>query len=112
VKQGKIWGTTQELFNNGVVSINHLKIKEGGYCSEHKHLKKSNIFFVISGNLAIEIWHGDTKDETVVWPGEMTTIKPGVFHKFRALTDVECLEVYEVCFDGEDIERRTQGGAE
>jgi len=108
-KQGKIWGETEEIFNNGIVSVNHLKIKKGGHCSEHRHSKKSNIFFVISGNLVIEIWRG-VSDETVVWPGESTTIEPGVYHKFRALTDVECLEIYEVRFDGEDIERRTVGG--
>ena len=108
-KQGKIWGETEGIFNNGIVSVNHLKIKKGGHCSEHRHSKKSNIFFVISGNLVSEIWRG-VSDETVVWPGESTTIEPGVYHKFRALTDVECLEIYEVRFDGEDIERRTVGG--
>ena len=109
-KQGKIWGETEEIFNNGIVSVNHLKIKKGGHCSEHRHSKKSNIFFVISGNLVIEIWKGGVNDETVIWQGDSTTIEPGVYHKFRALTDVECLEIYEVRLDGEDIERRTVGG--
>jgi len=111
-KSGKVWGETQELFNNGTVSVNYLKIKAGGYCSEHRHIKKSNQFFVISGRLAIQIWHGDNKDETIIKPGDMTTIPPGVFHRFWAITNVECLEIYEVRFDGEDIERRTHGGIE
>ena len=111
-KQGKIWGTTQEIFNNGIVSINYLKIMKGGYCSEHRHKKKSNLFFVITGNLKIEIWQSNsTKDETVLWPGEMATIESGVWHRFKALTDVECLEIYEVKLF-EDIERRTTGGVE
>ena len=111
MKQGKIWGETQELFNNGITAIHHLKIKKGGYCSEHRHKYKSNTFFVIAGNLVITIWtpKGE-QDETVVWPGETTEIPPGVFHKFRALTDVECLEIYEVKLRGEDIERRAEGG--
>jgi len=112
MKQGKIWGTTQEVFNNGTVSVNHLKIKAGGYCSEHRHAKKSNQFFVLSGRLAIQIWHGNTKDETIIKPGESTTVSPGVFHRFWAITNVECLEIYEVRLEGEDIDRRTVGGIE
>ena len=110
MKQGKIWGTTQELFNNGIVSINHLKIKQGGYCSEHCHLRKSNLFFVISGKLSIMIWQGKKKDETIIRPGESTAVGQGMFHKFRAMTEVECLEIYETRLKGEDIVRRTKGG--
>lgn len=110
-KQGKVWGETEELFNNGITSIHHLKIKEGGYCSEHSHKYKSNKFFVIAGNLVVKIWNSENEpDETVVWPGQTTEVPPGVFHQFRALTDVECLEIYEVKLRGEDIERRTEGG--
>jgi len=113
LKQGKVWGETEEIFNNGIVSIHYLKIKKGGYCSEHYHRCKSNIFFVIKGNLEIDIWTKDNmKDITVVWPGENCEIPPGVYHRFRALTDVECLEIYEVKLKEPDIERRTVGGVE
>jgi len=113
MKQGKIWGETEELFNSGTVSIHYLKIKKGGFCSEHYHKSKSNTFFVINGNLKLTTWtpSGD-QDDTVIWQGESTEIPPGVYHKFKALTDVECLEIYEVKFRDEDIERRTQGGLE
>jgi len=109
-KAGKVWGETEEIFNNGVVSVNHLKIKQGGFCSEHCHEKKSNMFFVTTGNLLIRIWRDDNIDEIVVWAGESTTVEPGVYHQFRAQTDVECFEIYEVKLKGEDIVRRTTGG--
>ena len=110
-KSGKVWGETEEIFNNGIVSVNHLKIKKGGYCSEHFHKRKSNMFFIIKGNLLIKIWKGDgLTDETVIWEGESTTIAPGVYHQFRAQTDVECFEIYEAELKGEDIIRRTHGG--
>ena len=113
LKQGKVWGETEEIFNDGIVSVNHLKIKKGGFCSEHRHKMKSNIFFIISGNLKLSIWkEGDIKDDTVIWTGESSEVPPGVFHSFKALTDVECLEIYEAKLRGEDIERRTQGGKE
>jgi len=109
-KQGKIWGETEEIYNNGIVSVHHLKIKKGGYCSEHRHDYKSNRFFVISGNLQIRIWNGDDVDDTVIWPGESCEIEPLVYHQFKALTDVECLEIYEVKLVEPDIERRKKGG--
>ena len=111
MKQGKIWGKTEEIFSNGIVSVNHLKIKKGGFCSEHYHRFKSNLFFVLSGNLRLTIWTPEGKDDdTVIWPGESSEIPPSVYHKFIALTDVECLEIYETKLRGEDIERRTEGG--
>lgn len=112
MKQGKIWGETEEIFNSGIVSINHLKIKKGGFSSEHCHKFKSNLFFVLSGNLKLTIWTSEDKepDDTVVWPGESSEIDPGAFHRFKALTDVECIEICETKLRGEDIERRTEGG--
>ena len=113
MKQGKIWGETEEIFNNGITSVHHLKIKKGGFCSEHRHRFKSNIFFVLSGNLKLTIWTSkDKDDDTVVWPGESSEIPPGMYHKFTALTDVECLEIYETKLRGEDIERRAEGSVE
>jgi len=110
-KAGKVWGETEEIFNNGIVSINHLKIKKGGFCSEHYHKRKANMFFVVSGNLLIRIWKtNEIIDETVIWPGESTTVGPGVMHQFRAQTDVECLEIYYFTRIDEDIFRRTTGG--
>lgn len=111
MKQGKIWGETEEVFNNGIVSVHHLKIKKGGYCSIHKHIFKSNTFHVIYGNLSLKIWRNDENpDETVVWAGEQSEIEPGVYHQFRGLTDVDCIEICEAKLRGEDIERKSQGG--
>jgi len=111
MKKGKIWGTTELLFCNKTVAIHFLNIKKGGYCSKHMHNCKSNIFYVISGNLKLTVWtHEGVKDETVLWQGEQTEIQPGVLHQFKALTDVMCLEMYEVKFHDEDIERESIGG--
>lgn len=110
-KSGKIWGETEEIYRNSQVSVNFLKIKKGGYCSIHSHKYKSNAFFVLSGKLQITIWiDGEMKDETVLREGEGTDIKPGVFHQFKALTDVTCIETYEARLREPDIERKSQGG--
>ena len=111
MKKGKIWGDTQNVFSNGIVSVHFLNILKGGYCSEHQHAQKTNQFFVISGELEISIWQDKkTIDKTILRAGQSTIIPFGMWHKFVALTDVECIEIYEVKFGGDDIERRTQGG--
>lgn len=111
MKKGKIWGYTEDIFSNGILSVHFLNINKGGYCSEHFHRQKTNKFYVISGELEISIWQDkDTCDKTILKAGQSTTVPFDVWHKFKALTDVECIEIYEIKFSGEDIERRTQGG--
>ena len=110
-KQGKAWGETTEFFRNAMVSAHHLSVKKGGYCSEHCHAIKYNLFYVLAGKLRITIWRDITqKDITVLGPGQRTAISPGFYHMFEALTDVECIEVYQVFLADPDIERRNEGG--
>jgi quercetin dioxygenase-like cupin family protein len=110
-RQGKIWGETTEIFKTENVTAHYLKIKAGGYCSEHRHTKKTNLFFVISGELQITIWK-DPKimDTTILEPGQISEIPAGVYHKFNALSDCECIEIYQAKLQGPDIDRRTRGG--
>ena len=108
--QGKVWGETTEIFITDTVSAHYLHIKKGGYCSEHSHDHKSNLFFVISGKLKITIWMDDIPDVTVLGPGSSSAIPPGYFHKFEALEETRCIEFYRVFLQEPDIERRTEGG--
>ncbi len=111
MKQGKIWGDTELIFTNGIVSVYFLNIKKGGFCSEHRHKQKTNKFYVTKGELEISIWEvGNLRDKTILRDGQSTIIPFDVWHKFKGLTDVQCIEIYEVKFSGEDIERRIVGG--
>ncbi len=112
-RKEKIWGWTTELFRNNTTSTHYLEIKKGGYCSEHRHAQKVNLFFIISGTLEITTWSIDDDDYT--WVRECTgsyVIPVGTWHRFRALTVVKCIEIYDYKYDGVDIERRTVGGIE
>ena len=116
MKQGKVWGETEEIFNNGLLSLNVLNIKKGGFCSEHQHSSKTNIFFVLSGRLEVYQWpggsEGESPDITVLGPGDSTAIEPGIWHKFQAAEDTACFEYYQIRFHGDDIIRRSHGGRE
>ena len=111
MKAGKIWGDTENIFSNGIVSVHFLNINKGGYCSEHQHAQKANIFFVIRGELEITRWDNGYELIVVLTPTNPTVrVEPGAWHRFRAFTDVKCIEVYDYCYDGIDIERREPGG--
>ena len=113
MRQGKNWGYTTEFFRNAMVSAHHLEINEGGYCSEHRHEHKYNSFYVITGVLEITIWRDDKKnpDVTIIEAGQSTAIPPSFYHKFKAVTKCEAIEMYQVLLIEPDIERRTVGGS-
>jgi mannose-6-phosphate isomerase-like protein (cupin superfamily) len=110
VRQGKIWGATTEFLRTPYLSAHHLSILRGGFCSQHSHSRKNNLFYIVSGELELTIWQNNCQDVTVLRAGQVSTVPPGVFHMFRALTDVECVEVYFVEIEEPDIHRRTTGG--
>ena len=113
MKAGKVWGQTSPIFQNGVFEFHHIVFKEESKCSKHKHKYKWNGFYVTKGILTIRVWKNDYDlvDETILRQGEWTTVKPGEYHQFEAVTDGEALELYWAEFDHNDIERETVGEA-
>jgi len=109
-KQGKIWGETTKIYSNDAVSVHYLDIKKGGYCSEHKHKNKVNLFYIISGILIVSIFNSGIEDKTELQAGGVMEVPCGVLHKFEAKSDVQCIEIYQAFLDENDIERKTQGG--
>ena len=110
--EDKVWGRTTRLFRNSTTSTYYLEIKAGGYCSQHRHMQKENVFYVAEGELKVTRWGGDIERVITIKAGEHDVVGVGVWHMFRAITDVKCIEIYDYKYDGVDIERRTQGGSE
>ena len=112
IREGKNWGYTTEFFRNAMVSAHHLEIDEGGFCSEHYHDHKYNVFYVLHGVLEVMIWR-DEKDKipdvTTLSVGQSTAVSPGFYHMFRGVTKCEAIEMYQVLLNEPDIERRTKG---
>lgn len=83
-------------------------------CSMHKHEFKWNMFYVIKGELAIEVQKNDYDllDITILGPNEWTSVQPNEFHRFRSLDKpVEALEIYYLEPLTKDIVRQNVGGA-
>ena len=107
---GKVWGTTQAIFQNEATEVQILTVKKGWQCSEHAHLHKQNRFYVISGQLKVRVFKDGLEDETILNAGEMTDVNLRDRHQFIALTDCRLIEIYWVCLDPDDIERHSKGG--
>ena len=111
---GKVWGSTRLVFANPVFEVHRIEVKANGFCSKHKHLGKFNAFYIESGELEVTVWKNDydLTDVTTIGPLERMTVKPGEFHRFRALSAVVAYELYWSELDHSDIEREDHGGAD
>jgi quercetin dioxygenase-like cupin family protein len=110
--QGKIWGTTSEIFNKNNVEVHRIEAKKGGYSSIHKHEHKYNMFFVETGMLKIEIWKNDYDllDTLDISAGHATIVMPGEYHRFTAERDTIAYEFYWTELSSKDIVRKDCGG--
>jgi mannose-6-phosphate isomerase-like protein (cupin superfamily) len=112
VKTGKVWGETTTLLKTPFVEVHRLSIYPNSACSLHKHERKWNAFYVSAGVLFIEAHklNYDLIDETILHPGDFTTLPPAEYHRFYTRdAAVECLEIYYPEPLSEDIIRKTIG---
>lgn len=111
---GKVWGETRLLLATPGVEIHTLRIQPRSHCSLHRHQGKWNAFIGVLGRVLVEVHQPDTGlvDVTEVTPGALTTVAPGLWHRFRTEDDyAECLEIYyPAALGAPDIERRDAGG--
>lgn len=113
MKNGKVWGNTQQLLSTPLFSLHLLHIKPKHQCSLHVHRRKSNGFIVQSGRLFIDVVKNDypLTDTTELGPGEFMTVPPGEHHRFRT-GDEPCTawEFYYLEPLADDIDRKDHGG--
>ena len=113
----KCWGRTRLVIRHGPFEVHELEIKEGGYCSTHRH-RKINRFHVMSGSIDVDIFDDDDTgapatercDGRRLNPGDFFQVRPQVWHRFVGIEEAHILEVYWVDVDAEDIERSNVGG--
>lgn len=109
--QGKIWGTTQRLFDHNGVSCDFIRVHKNYTCSIHSHSMRYNAFFVVSGKLVIEQWKNeyDLIDRTLLHSGSSCRVPAGEKHRFVALEETLALEWYWADNIRSDIFRESQG---
>jgi mannose-6-phosphate isomerase-like protein (cupin superfamily) len=110
-KAGKVWGVTELLEANGVLEFHRIQMNKGGICSKHLHEYKWNGFYVESGVMLVRVWQKDYDliDETILYAGDYTKVKPGLYHQFECLESGVAFELYWAEFSHNDIKRESVG---
>lgn len=109
----KVWGSTTKIGEMAGLHVHQLAVKSGGYCSRHCHLGRHNWFYVETGELQIEVWTDGLENPphvTMLRAREFMSVPPHMHHRFTALKDTHCLEVYWSEVDDNDIVRADTGG--
>jgi mannose-6-phosphate isomerase-like protein (cupin superfamily) len=95
--KGKIWGKTTLLLQTPQIEIHRISILPNSACSLHCHEHKWNAFYVMAGEMAIEVHKNDYNliDLTELKKEEFTTVPPNEYHRFlTGESGAEALEIY------------------
>ena len=110
----KSWGFKYIVHDSPSCQVHLCCIKKGGYSSWHHHDYRFNRFIVLEGKLRIKTIYKITKGRNYTIGDDEESrkfdVKPGIRHKFIALTDVQLLEVYYTVCSDKDIIRQDKGG--
>lgn len=108
--QTKVWGETEALLVTPTVQLHRINFLRGGVCSRHYHKARFNAFYVLAGRLKVVQEYHTAQKETLLLPGDLHVVAPGVIHCFEGLTEGRALELYYMDELSEhDIVRLTQG---
>ncbi len=112
-KTKKGWGLCTTIFKNSNVVVDLLDIEPGGFCSNHSHKAKYNIFQVLEGELIIVLSLKNVERKTTLTKiSSAYTIIPGVHHYFKTESHIGCkaIEVSFVKIREDDITRFSKSG--
>ena len=111
----KIWGEEIWLTNIALYCAKFLALKDGYQCSVHRHLRKTETFFVLEGVVNLEVQTGPDQQvlKTIrLQAGESYHLAVGVFHRFSTAEPGGAL-ILEVStkHDDLDVERQEDSRA-
>lgn len=118
--EDKAWGFTRCVHRDATHEVWHASPRAGGFSSRHYHRKTPNKFYAVAGTLLVETFRGGAGGPEAsplevfhLTAGQELTVEEGVWHRFRALTDCELIEIYWAFLrPGGDIVRADVGGRE
>ena len=70
----KIWGQTQELYRDDMISVHRITVDAGGFCSLHYHAERNNLFHVHRGFMAVLYVKNDRVQTQLLRAGDQFTV--------------------------------------
>lgn len=106
----KAWGAEYVIADEPAYCGKLMELKKDYQCSIHRHLKKDETFYLLSGEMRVELFPEDAPLKIFkMTEGQSLRVPPLLWHRFRGLTDCRFLE-FSTHDSPEDNERRTQSG--
>jgi mannose-6-phosphate isomerase-like protein (cupin superfamily) len=103
----KEWGYEIWLHNSPLYCAKLLLLQYNKQCSLHRHLKKTETFFILEGYVDIEL--GTNRIKILKGVTDSVHIPVGTWHRFGGVTEAVILEVSSH-HDDEDVERLEPSG--
>lgn len=88
----KVWGREEWIVNNEKYCGKKLIFLQGHRCSLHYHKIKEESFYILFGQIYLELIEQGRHIARVMVPGDIAHIKPYAQHRITALTDAEVME--------------------
>ncbi len=109
----KGWGWEEWIANSHLYCLKRLFVKQGKMCSWHYHNIKDETFLIVSGKIYLQYSWDDCMAEgyfiaseaswSVLEPGDVFHIPPGLRHRFTGMLDSMIHEVSTEHFDEDSI---------
>ncbi len=107
----KVWGYEYHL-HNGDFCMKKMQLQSGFKCSVHRHPCKDEAFFVIKGQLILEL--GDDPDNMtthILHPHDYMRVPPGTWHRFQNHSGITTFFIEASTYDDPgDCERKEPSG--
>ncbi|MFA5377113.1 MAG: cupin domain-containing protein [Dehalococcoidia bacterium] len=100
----KVWGREEIISTRGKV----MHLDRGAQCSYHRHEKKEEYFFILSGAVRMRLGEWDQWEECDKMPGDIIHIPIGTYHSFMGLEDSRIIETSLQDDDPADSYRLTE----
>jgi mannose-6-phosphate isomerase-like protein (cupin superfamily) len=101
----KVWGSEEWIANTEKYCGKILNLKKGYRCSIHHHKNKDETFYIMSGEVLMEV-NGKGK---IMKKGEVQRIMPGEKHRFTGLASSKVIE-FSTHHEESDSYRDTESG--
>ena len=88
----KGWGKEVHVHNDTDYCCKLLHLNEGGQCSLHFHIQKEETFYVLEGEVELEMFHDLKSEKIVLEKGESIDVPRYLAHSFKGIKKSIILE--------------------